>query len=438
MMGNFKESIFQSPLILSPKEDLLSHHPVIYDIHILQGNMNISIWNRKKIVKSHSSEITFFEQHIGMSSGYLRTATDRCNYVKSAENQEGDDYDFLSMVIEDVGEEIWRFIHHDQQGKTMWEFFIQLVMDSQKTGVIFINGKGITTWPVECMAESRKDELNGLQFSILKSNIEKKNERINWLEWLQSKLPRKIVVLAGPNNQRYSISMGNSDELNIEKEIQHMYEQLYPFDIEEDFRSFKFYGKRTKKNPVSPYELFYLPDSSKPDDLESVIASFEEPYIFIFSGHGFHQYGSTVDGQLYWPQKDQIKEKEFFSHTQLRKVLFENPPCITIFNCCSTMRTADVRGYPERKFQPMENVYQSILSKHNEPFRLIFANRSATLDKSSMHISQSVANHMVNNNTLFDLLESFSLVKLQNSDIENERLKVLIKRDKSIGTTLMF
>lgn len=96
------------------------------------------------------------------------------------------------------------------------------------------------------------------------------------------------------------------------------------------------------------------------------------------------------------------------------------------------------RGYPERKFQPMENVYQSILFKHNEPFRLIFANRSATLDKSSIHISQSVANHMVNNNTLFDLLESFSLVKLQNSDIENERLKVLIKRDKSIGTTLMF
>ncbi|KAA9013815.1 hypothetical protein [Niallia endozanthoxylica] len=100
------------------------------------------------------------------------------------------------------------------------------------------------------------------------------------------------------------------------------------------------------------------------------------------------------------------------------------------------MRMTDISGYLVNKLHPMERMYQSIPSKNNEPFRIIFANRAETLDSSSLHISKGIANHIVNGGTIFDLLETIRSIK--SSDFGNQRRLIeLVKRDRAVGTTLM-
>ena len=125
-------------------------------------------------------------------------------------------------------------------------------------------------------------------------------------------------------------------------------------------------------NLPSPYELFYLPETTGTEDIKITISAINGPYIFIYSGHGIHSSCSTMDGQLYWPQKINNRKTDFITHEQLRTVFFDNPPFITIFNCCSTIGTSDVSGYPDSSFTSMEKLYQLLPSRNSEPYRIIF------------------------------------------------------------------
>lgn len=428
-METFNDLIFSAPPILSPKDHFGEHHPVIYEIYIHTGELSIFIWNEQKLIRSYNRPVHHVEEHMGMCSSYLRSAFDHYHHTRKSLSEDSD-LSFLSRTITNIGEQIWHFIHNDSKATEMWNKFIELARQNTRPGVILLRGKDVATWPVECMAEMKEDELGDQQLSVIKRTGKEQDQR-NWPVWLQTNLPKKIVFLCGPN----PLHPQQLDKLDVEQEVKYMYKTLFRDDSEDDYKSFKFYRKRMADNP-SPFEIHYLPENSTLEDIQSLISSISEPYLFIFSGHGLHTKSSTIDGELYWPQSVANKKNDFIAHEQLREVFFNNPPFITIFNCCSTMRMTEIAGYPVNKLHPIERMYQSIPSKNNEPFRIIFANRAETLDSSSLHISKGIANHIVNGGTIFDLLETISSIKP--SDFENQRRLIeLVKRDRAVGTTLM-
>ena len=218
-MKNYNNQLVPSFSVLpTPKEYAQVHHPVLYDIQVSAREMSLTIWHTKKIVTSITFPIQRFESHVGMCSGYLRTATDRYNTTKKQLAKE-EQLDFLEEVIHDVGEQVWKYVHNTTEASDLWELFMYLVNESQKSGIILARGKNITTWPIECMAVFHESNKHGLKLSVIK-RIADEMETHTWPEWLLTDLPPKIVFLKGPNPPEFSGITSNLNQLDVEKEIE--------------------------------------------------------------------------------------------------------------------------------------------------------------------------------------------------------------------------
>ncbi|KAA9013811.1 hypothetical protein [Niallia endozanthoxylica] len=309
-METFNDLIFSAPPILSPKDHFGEHHPAIYEIYVQPDKLSIFIWNEQRLIGSYSRPVHHVEEHMGMWSSYLRSTFDHYHHTRKSLNEDGD-LNFLSSTITNIGKQIWHFIHNDSKVTEMWTRFIELSRQSIRPGVIMLRGKDVATWPIECMAGMKEEELDHQQLSVIKFTGKEHNQR-NWPIWLQTNLPKEIVFLTGPNPPHPQ----QLDKLDVEQEVKYMYKTLFPDDSEDDYKGFKLYGERTANNPSS-FRMHYLPDNAKLEDIKNIISSITEPYLFIFSGHGLHTKSSTIDGELYWPQLVANKRNDYIAHEQL-------------------------------------------------------------------------------------------------------------------------
>ena len=420
---------FSTNTIQSPRELIQAQHPVIYEIKVFpehnDASLTISIWDKMQELSTYTLKVKNFNRHIMMAGSYLRAVTDTHYHTKNNALKQAKEFAFLRNAIVEIGDEIWQYIHLDNPAKAMWDQFIQLVHGSNKTGLILAVGKEVATWPIECMVESKTGK-SGSHFVVAKNISLRPNNLISWPEQLQIELPKTLVLLIGPDEGPMV------ETLTAKEEVKEIYTRFYPNDGDEFYRFFIQMGYRHPEAAPSEFNFYILDQQTSIEQLEEQLKEIKESYIFIFSGHGVHEYSSTLDGKLYWPQKRNYQQ-ELVSHKELQEVFRGNPPFAVIFNCCSTLRTANVQELPIVEFQPMEQLYHSI--PYPNRYRILFANRAAKLDKTSFQITQNIANHMVSGGNSFDLLEALSPRSRQYP--EEGRTSDLQKRDRVVGTTMI-